>query len=157
MILLDHQYSKANISAGALKGTDAHALAFLAPVADELGFQLHLAILEHEAIAVVENYSMPFEPYERSTKLQSIVDLSGKPLDQSDDESLGDSELHESLGDAELHAEFIPLDYAKRMEGSEEVREECDEPYTGNVSAVDIFLIDAKMFIDYSSYRMVAM
>lgn len=47
--LLDHQYSIANLRSGinALKGADALRVHFLRKVAEETGFQVGLAILEH--------------------------------------------------------------------------------------------------------------
>ncbi|KAF7332516.1 hypothetical protein MKEN_00133800 [Mycena kentingensis (nom. inval.)] len=44
--LLGHQYSRANLSASALKGVDAHVIAVLDSLAREIGFGLGLANLE---------------------------------------------------------------------------------------------------------------
>ncbi|KAF4617001.1 hypothetical protein D9613_008504 [Agrocybe pediades] len=47
--LLQHQYSSANLKEGikCLKGTDLHRITFLRPIAEELGFVVGLASLEH--------------------------------------------------------------------------------------------------------------
>ncbi len=44
--LLDHEYSKVNLLASALKGTDARLVAQLAPIATELNFGLFIANIE---------------------------------------------------------------------------------------------------------------
>lgn len=44
--LLDHEYSKVNLLAGALKGADARLIAQLAPIAEELDFGLFISNIE---------------------------------------------------------------------------------------------------------------
>jgi len=55
--LLNHQYSSANLKAGikALKGADLHRVTFLRPIAEELGFVVGLASLEHNVTGPAED------------------------------------------------------------------------------------------------------
>ena len=46
LYLLDHKYSQANLKGSALKGADAHKLAILNVLAEQLGFRLGMASLE---------------------------------------------------------------------------------------------------------------
>lgn len=55
--LLQHQYSPANLKEGikALKGTDAHRVAFIRPIAEQLGFLVGLASLTHQVSGAADD------------------------------------------------------------------------------------------------------
>ncbi|KAF8908584.1 hypothetical protein CPB84DRAFT_1744211 [Gymnopilus junonius] len=102
--LLDYQYSTANLRVGwkALKGVDAHRVAFLRTVAGELGFKVGLASLEHNVVGEADDYGEGYyrrgrhdyydeysddrgtpdmlEVTDTSTKITGLVDLEGRVL-----------------------------------------------------------------------------
>jgi len=73
--LLDHEYSKANLRGSALKGTDAHLASLLNPLAEELGFDLGLALVECHI------YGVPESDYGRQINYER-----GGDSDEEDDE-----------------------------------------------------------------------
>jgi hypothetical protein len=89
--MLDHQYSHANMSGGALKGSDAHTLAILDELAKEMGFHLGLANLEHKVTGTAADDG-GYHDYgevsmqdvdDTTTSIEHLVDLDGKLI--SDD------------------------------------------------------------------------
>ncbi|KAJ8072943.1 hypothetical protein PM082_019806 [Marasmius tenuissimus] len=101
--MLDHKYSRASLSASALKGKDAHIISALDSLSKELGFSLGLAHIEHcqagqasnhgagsyyrsrrrfrcgydEDDEYGENVEME-EVHNRTTSVENLVDLDGK-------------------------------------------------------------------------------
>ncbi|KAF8954905.1 hypothetical protein BDZ97DRAFT_1970033 [Flammula alnicola] len=65
--LLQHQYSAANLTAGqsALKGTDKHRVAVLREVAEELGYLVGLASLEHIVSGTAEPEDYEYGRYSK--------------------------------------------------------------------------------------------
>lgn len=102
MYKLDHDYSTANLSASALKGSDAHALAILDEAAKAVGMCMGFAHLEHHISGAAdddgdryygrkhcyydddddedENDVGFLEVYERTTTIENLVDLDGNDL-----------------------------------------------------------------------------
>jgi hypothetical protein len=125
LYLLEHEYTQASLSASAMKGKDAHVLSLLSGLADEVGFNLGLASVEHTVIGGAEgdvwdgmNVTMD-EAREWSTKIDCFVDLDGSELRAFDD------------FDAETEA--IPNELTRTIEEGE-YDEQDYEGYTGNVS-----------------------
>jgi hypothetical protein len=125
LYLLEHEYTQASLSASAMKGKDVHVLSLLSGLADEVGFNLGLASVEHTVIGGAEgdvwdgmNVTMD-EAREWSTKIDCFVDLDGSELRAFDD------------FDAETEA--IPNELTRTIEEGE-YDEQDYEGYTGNVS-----------------------
>ena len=100
--LLDHEYSTHDLGQGStsLKGADAQRVALLRPIAEDLGFMLGLASLEHNVSGCAEDNGGGYynrgrwddedededetpgmlEVTEKSTKISGLVDLNGVPL-----------------------------------------------------------------------------
>lgn len=101
--LLDHEYSTHDLGQGniSLKGADAQRVALLRPIAEDLGFMLGLASLEHNVSGCAEDNGGGYynrgrwdddededddetpgmlEVTEKSTKISGLVDLDGVPL-----------------------------------------------------------------------------
>ncbi|EJD55226.1 hypothetical protein AURDEDRAFT_140854, partial [Auricularia subglabra TFB-10046 SS5] len=122
---LDHDYSHANLSASALKGSDAHVLAALDEAAKELGFCLGLGTLEHTIRGSAEGDYGGYgdcdvtmgEIQEKTTSIDSLFDLDGRLIAKDVD------------FDAEL--DTIPMDLVDSLEGEEWDDEEY-EGYQGN-------------------------
>ncbi|KAJ7068775.1 hypothetical protein C8F01DRAFT_1119260 [Mycena amicta] len=97
--LLDHTYSKANLSASALKGADAHVMAILDSLAKEVGFGLGLASLHlAQSGAADDNGGNRYDRYDRynsgddddvsfaedpdiESNIESFVDPDGNTID----------------------------------------------------------------------------
>ncbi|KZV92506.1 hypothetical protein EXIGLDRAFT_614267 [Exidia glandulosa HHB12029] len=110
--LLDHTYSKANFSASALKGSDAHVIAMLDEVAKTLGFHLALGHL------VLTVRSSEYD-YDRDADIENIVDLEG-------------SSLHSKSLSFDYEVETIPAEFVEEL-CEQAADEEDHESYTGNV------------------------
>ncbi|KAL0064875.1 hypothetical protein AAF712_008128 [Marasmius tenuissimus] len=115
--MLDYKYSRASLSASALKGQDAHIVAALDSLSKELGFSLGLAHIEHRQTGSATNegggsyyygrrgrYGCAYDEYDddedddvemeeihdRSTSIENLVDLDGKLISRNvtfDDET----------------------------------------------------------------------
>ncbi|KAK1228339.1 hypothetical protein PQX77_008592 [Marasmius sp. AFHP31] len=109
--MLDYKYSRASLSASALKGQDAHIVAALDSLSKELGFSLGLAHIEHRQTGQATNdgggsyyygrrgrYGCAYDEYDdddgdddvemeeihdRSTSVENLVDLDGKLISRN--------------------------------------------------------------------------
>ncbi|KZV95593.1 hypothetical protein EXIGLDRAFT_644081 [Exidia glandulosa HHB12029] len=136
---LDHDYSMANLSASALKGADANALAAIDEVAKQTGFCLGFAHLEHriqgaadddgggyygrkrgyydESESEVDEDEVGFmEVYERETSIENLVDIDGDSL--AEDVTFKDSEC-------------VPEGFIRELEDGDHDEQEY-EGYMGN-------------------------
>jgi hypothetical protein len=126
--MLDHKYSHANMSGGALKGSDAHVLAILDELAKEIGFHLGLANVEHKVTGMAADnggYRGRDDTYmedigDTTTSIKNLVDLDGKLIGAQisfDDE-----------------AETIPRNLGETIEEGKWDKQEC-EGYQGKFYA----------------------
>lgn len=122
--LLKHTYSQANLRAGALKGVDAHKVAMLDSVANQIGVRLGLATAQCVQSGMAQDYGRgwsgrpEFEEMETELSITNFVDLQG--------------ELITSLLDIDEDFETIPVDLADSVECGRAEKEDY-EGYQGNV------------------------
>lgn len=151
LVLLDHMYSHANTSSAAMKGRDAHVVALLHALAQELGFRLGFANVERRVTGCAdddgpqrygrggwgcayddededENEVGMLEIYERDFKVEHLVDLEGA--------------LIKEKVDFVEKQETIPQSFVKGVEDGEWDNQDY-EGYMGNVSLFT-FLSDSK-------------
>jgi hypothetical protein len=121
-IPLAHEYSQAGLSPDMLKGTDRSCVEVLVRAADQLGYQLHLALLTHHQMGAVENewdYEDRWssagdddaemgEVYEESLTLDYWLDAQGNEkefgkMQLDPDEILGETDLGGSGATQEVH------------------------------------------------------
>lgn len=87
--VLEHQYSLANLKEGAksLKGVDAHKVAYIRPIAEDLGFSVGIASLKHRVTSpsssdydedVIDRCGEP--EADVTTTIENVVDLCGSTL-----------------------------------------------------------------------------
>lgn len=137
--LLDHQYSQANLHAGALKGTDAHRVAILDILVKQLGFGMGLASVCCHLTGACDDYGESWGRYrdrydspspreytmvdveERDMSIENFVDMEGKLISD---------EL-----DIDEETETIPGNLAEIVEDGPCDDEEY-EGYQGNVCPV---------------------
>jgi hypothetical protein len=150
--LLDHEYSTHDLEQGSisLKGADAQRVALLRPIAEDLGFMLGLASLEHNVSGCADDNGGGYynrgrwddsedededetpgmlEVTEKSTKISGLVDLDGVPL----------------LSVGQIHLEddcIIPKDPFE-----DETPDDTDyEGYMGNVRSY-LFLVSVRSHV----------
>ena len=121
-IPLAHEYSQAGLSHDMLKGTDRSCVEVLVRAADQLGYQLHLALLTHQQTGSVENeweYEDRWsskgdddaemgEVFEESLSLDSWIDAQGNKkafgeMQLDPDEVLGGTDFDGSSATQEVH------------------------------------------------------
>ena len=121
-IPLAHEYSQAGLSPDMLKGTDRSCVEVLMRAADQLGYQLHLALLTHHQTGSVENeweYEDRWsskgdddaemgEVYEESLSLNYWIDAQGNEkafgeIQLDPDEVLGETEVDGPGTTQEVH------------------------------------------------------
>ena len=145
--MLDHKYSRASLSAAALKGKDAHIVAVLDSLSKELGLNLGIAHIEHSQSGQATDYGehshygrrkrymCAYDDYDdvdvemeevenRTTSVENLVDLDGKLISRYvtfDDEA----------------SETIPANFNDYFEGEDWDDQEY-EGYQGNVSAQSV-------------------
>lgn len=122
LYLLDHTYSQANLQASALKGVDAHKVAMLDPIAQELGFRLGLASVEYyQSGGATEDHDYPRRfAYieEKKLSITCFKDMKGQ-------------QIRRTL-EVDKKTETIPSKLADHIAKGDEYDEEHGE-YTGNV------------------------
>lgn len=121
---LEHSYSHANLSASALKGSDAHLVSILDELATELGFCMGLGQLEHKVSGPGADYGDSddedvemAEVYDRTNSVDELVDLDGVIIETDID---FDS------------SELVPKDFEEDLEKGPPDDQEY-EGYMGNV------------------------
>lgn len=130
--LLDHQYLQANLKGSALKGKDAHKVALLDILAQELGFRLALANLELHLAGAGDDHGGGWgkggmgEVQAWNPTVGSVVDLDGRRIR---------SKLNYEKDAKENSHETIPKDLFEAVEEGTPDAEEY-EGYQGNVRSV---------------------
>ncbi len=121
-IPLAHEYSQAGLSRDLLKGTDRSCVEVLVRAADQLGYQLHLALLTHHQMGAVEDdwdYGGRWtssdaddaemsEVYEESLTLNYWIDAQGHEkafgeMQLDPDEVLGETDFDGFSATQEIH------------------------------------------------------
>jgi hypothetical protein len=127
---LDHKYSQANISASALKDDDAHILAFLDPLAQEVGHCLGLGHLKISISGSADDEfgrggygRVGFSDWDAKAMIENLFDLEGNNIGQKIVVEMDEEE-----------GETIPSDLEAIL-----LDEKCDdenyEGFSGNVPA----------------------
>ncbi|KAF7294258.1 hypothetical protein HMN09_01154400 [Mycena chlorophos] len=121
LYLLDHQYSEANLSASALKSSDAHIMAILDSLAKEIGFGLGLANLELTQSGYADDEG---GHYGRQRGWYG----DSEDEDEDDNDNVGFAEVEEST--TKVHR-FVDPDgrqiHADDLEIDDEMEEELEE------------------------------
>ncbi|KAG8962450.1 hypothetical protein FRC05_005342 [Tulasnella sp. 425] len=144
--LLEHRYSQANCRGSAMKGNDAHVVAVLNSIGQELNFKLGLALVECHLSGTADDMgggggwggrgcwydedddcdddNLSFvETDEKSMRLTELVSLDGKSL-KHDLELMAEDEEGDGV-------EFIPADLREQVESGPHDEQEY-EGYQGN-------------------------